>query len=657
MYSPAKYQPYRKKYWPAIEQFFGELPPPLFEQGVLLKNNLALRYSDTGQFGDILAREQDLPLLYLHFWLLDDLHVPGSPNLIALREHIFQAMFFAFAAVHLREAMLDAGRGFDSHFLFLGQLLTQQAEAHLAHLFPATSPFWNYHHAIWRNYAEAALAGHSSQLNNSTDEIPAPLADKWAFTKIPVAAVAIEAGREAALPGLSRLVDRLNTIYQILRNISTVRRDVMQRKYTYPLLRTMRAAGIDPNQPVAPERILGALLLTDTVGLLCRECLSLLDECHGIAQGFKLETFVDYFAVVRQSINDVMSLFSLKAGPSTQEPKRQIRHAFFVPHIDALPVALQLAEEYLLADLTFRDSWEVQRGLVPNPSTLTAKAFPVGLITEILCRCGHCLPEQVEQIFEMLRASGFCYYEDYPALPPDADDLGLLLRLCQYSGEDALETHQEMLAGPLRWMKSSRLPTAEIPVWFNQNEDAGDDSPSILVWGNSCATTETNLLLGLIDFDWEGYQQIIQESALSILDRFLVSGFGATLYYAPAYILWAKFNLMARLSTRAIQPGLRDKIAQTVPLLVERFEIEAHRSRTTAQAAALLTLAGFHHPAAKNVDPGWVEMLLKQQRHDGSWPGEALFLIPHRRGTAWYASNIMTTAFCYWALKTFSEEQ
>ncbi|RME98920.1 MAG: hypothetical protein D6768_16180, partial [Chloroflexi bacterium] len=69
----------RNHWFPVVEQFFGTLPPPLFETGVLLKNNLAIRFSDSGEFRDILLRRHDLPLLRLPGWLLDDRGVPESP--------------------------------------------------------------------------------------------------------------------------------------------------------------------------------------------------------------------------------------------------------------------------------------------------------------------------------------------------------------------------------------------------------------------------------------------------------------------------------------------------------------------------------------------------------------------------------------------------
>jgi hypothetical protein len=49
---------------------------------------------------------------------------------------------------------------------------------------------------------------------------------------------------------------------------------------------------------------------------------------------------------------------------------------------------------------------------------------------------------------------------------------------------------------------------------------------------------------------------------------------------------------------------------------------------------------------------GWVTLILKQQRYDGSWPGEPLFVTPTRGElAAWYSSATVTTAYCYQALR------
>ena len=62
-------QRYRKAvdaYWPAVDSFFDELPGDLYRQSRLLRENMAVARSTTGEFHDILRRPHDHPLLHYH---------------------------------------------------------------------------------------------------------------------------------------------------------------------------------------------------------------------------------------------------------------------------------------------------------------------------------------------------------------------------------------------------------------------------------------------------------------------------------------------------------------------------------------------------------------------------------------------------------------
>jgi len=53
-----------------------------------------------------------------------------------------------------------------------------------------------------------------------------------------------------------------------------VRRDLFRGVMTYPILRTMMAAGMPLQAPVVPEQVLGAMLLTGSVRTICQESLA-----------------------------------------------------------------------------------------------------------------------------------------------------------------------------------------------------------------------------------------------------------------------------------------------------------------------------------------------------------------------------------------------
>jgi len=653
----AKYQPKRDQYWPEVEQFFDSLPPNLFCQSVLLKNNLATFYSNTGQFKDILRREQDQPLLYLHFWLLDDFQIPNSDHRTALERRLFLAMVFNFATVYTHETILDKGSNFDPTFQYLAQALTQQADFHLAQLFSGESAFWQYHRTYWAEYTEASLVGSADRRPVTAEAATR----KMAYNKISVAAVATGTRHAVHLPQLEAMMDRFNFIVQTLTDISTIRRDLARRHFTYPLARTLTEAGIEPHQPVEPKRLLGALVLTGTVGKICEECLSALAECRAAATLLSLPTFNTYFDIVEGLVGEVREMFDVRAKPrmssesTDPEPPRRM---LFAPAVDTAPKVIEMAEGYLLADPTFRESWEVQRRGTFGVPEMTAKAFPAGLIVEILCRHGHDMAAAVDEIFQTLQATGFRYF-DFPDIPPDADDLGLLLRLFPYSRQQA--AHRDILKTPLRWLDENVGRSGEIPVWFTRQTDFDDsDRQSTALWGQTCVTVEANLLLGLLDYDGIGYQAVIEKSARSILERWINRGLSATLHYVPLYSLWVGFELIARLAAGPLQTVLRNRLDPATQILTERLEIEAGRNFITPQDAAFLTLACLSDEApvaARGLfSPRWIDILCKSQRYDGSWAGEPLYGTPTRgEFAAWYNSRPVTTAFCYHALKRDQE--
>jgi hypothetical protein len=688
----AKYQPQRDQYWPEVDRFFGNLPPGLFRQAVLLKNNLATFYGDTGRFEDILRRKQDPPHLYLHFWLLDDLRWPASAGRTALERELFLATVFNVAAVYTRQTILDEGSNFDPTFQFLAQTLTQQADYHLARRFSGESTFWPHHQIYWGEYVEASLATADGRPQTAETS-----AAQLAYSKIPAAAVLIAAGQAAVLPQLEAILDRLNFIWQSLADISTLRRDLARRRFTYPLARALAEAGLELHQPVEPARLLGALVLTGVIRQICEECVAALAECRATATALGLPTFVAYFEVVEGLVGEIRKMFDIRTkqdtssksaapvassiGVWTRAPTRSAgdafrtptfhprkytdenedttekpRPLFFAPAVDTLPTVIEMAEGYLLADPTFRESWEVQRRGAFGAPEMTAKAFPAGLIVEILCRHGHDMAAAVDWIFQTLRATG-CRYFDFPGMPPDADDLGLLLRLFPYSRSQA--PHRDILQTPLRWLEENVGQSSQIPVWFTRQADyhpSAGQPPAL--WGQSCLTVEANLLLGLLAYGETGYRALIELSARSILARWINQGLSANRHYVPLYSLWVGFELLAKLAAGPLRTTLSDRLDRAAQSLTERLEMETKRVSVTPQDAALLTLAclsAASPDAAKNLfTPRWLTILCQSQRYDGSWAGEPLYGTPTRgEFAAWYASRPVTTAFCYQALKNY----
>jgi hypothetical protein len=641
-----KYQPQRDQYWPMVEQVLASLPPPLFRQTVLLKDNLATFYTHSGRVQDILSRPHDPPLLYWHFWLLDDLEIAAR---LGLDRELFLGMVFTFASVYTQETILDEGSNFDSSYMLLAQVLQRQAGIHFHHLFPTGSPFWSYSQKYWAEYATAILAPPPLQVAEAFLLLP----EKLAFSKLSVAAAAIGVGQAHLLPRLEPLLDGLNVILQLLRELSTLRRDLARQVYSYPILKTLETAGLDPHQALSPEQILGALVLTGSMTQVREACLTQLTSCREIAVALKLPTFEAYTKTLEGLVEEIFGLFSLKPKKATgmNTPK-----AIFVPSMETLPTVIQMAEGYLLSDLSFRESWEVQRRGIFGLSEMIGQAFPMGLIVELLCAQGHVLTEPINTIFSTLQQAGFRYYP-HPHLPPDTDDLGLLLRLYPYSPQPAL--HREMLQAPLNWLQESLRQTGEIPVWLETGVTAPEQQPPVALWGHRCAAVEANLLLGLIAYDALEYKEIIERGVASLNERWSSRGLSATAHYVPAYSLWVTWELLAKLPPALSERDgeSREQFQQTIFHLLER---EAARSRLSPQEAAFLILAcltggtGLEEKLQMLLRPAWPLRLYQSQRYDGSWAAEPLYGTPTRgEFSAWYSSRLVTTAFCYHALKRY----
>jgi hypothetical protein len=666
-----------------VESYFGHLPPELFRQGVLLRHHLAHRYSDTGQFADILSRPTDPPWLYLHFWLLDDWEFPEGAARQALERRLLLAMVALFCATSVHDAILDDDSAFDAGFRGLERALSDAAASQLAALFPPAAPFWDHHRAFMAasSQAMAKPAPQALQFSaKSFKETAGPadpasledyerhLADRLAWVKIPAAAVALHGGgpRASRLAPLLDLLDRVSVIHQIWHEVLAVRRDAHRGFRSYPIARAMREAGLEPSARVPPERLLGALVLTGAMSRLARECLAQLDECRASAHALDLPTLAAHLAAVAVPFHELDDLFSMGGAPRPAARLGPTRLSFADPH-DSLAEALAMAEGYLLADRTFRESWEVQRRGVFGSTEVIGRVFAPGLILELLRQHRADLAGEVSALLDRMAVDGYRYYP-YPGLPPDADDLGLALRLCPYAAGQA--RHRQQLERPLRWMAANILETGQIACWFTRGVD-GLEVEALSLWGQACATVEANLLLGLLAHDAAAHRAVIEASAAQWLDRWQASGLGANALYVSSCALWTALRLVHALADAPQLHALRARVDRVREIVAERVREEAGRV-AAPQEAAFMTMICLQRPApaltpdqwkargpddsslASLFDPDWIRLLLKRQRYDGGWMGEPLFVTPTRaEAPAWYASHSVTTAYCYHALRVY----
>ncbi|MCF2151395.1 hypothetical protein IQ276_034275 [Desmonostoc muscorum LEGE 12446] len=635
--------------WLIVEQFFLELPSSLSRRALLLKNSLTVQYGETGCLQDILSRDGDYPWLSLPIWLLKDWFIHANTQRFLLEKYLLPPSFYNFAAVYLQEQIQDEASFFDVADISLVDALQQQTLFHFQQILGEDSEFWSFNQQLWADYqtAVATMQQHQKTPNQFTPDLLQHHTAQLSPANIPVIAAAIAIDRTNQIPSLLQLMNCLNHIHQMRRDILAIRRDIMRGCYTYPIVRVMQAGDIPLSAKPTPEKLLGAMILTGAIATIGKECLEKLETAKILAQQLMLPSWLQYCDRLEVVLNELIALFSLK---NLGKPLASSSNSF-IPYIDSLNVAIAAAEQYLLSDLTFRESWDVQRFTLPQKSEVLARAFPMGLIVEILSTHGHNLSSQVAEIFQLLERHHFCYYET-DGLPPDTDDLGLLLRLYQYSAQP--ETHQAILQRPLGWLVQNILPSGEIPVWLTQGID---HAQGFLVWGKSCLAVEINALLGLIAYDWSAYEKLIENSFLNLCQRLIQSGFSGLSHYEPAYCLWGFFQLLTQLETKPISKTVQIQIQQVTPILLQRLQQEIERCSPSPQEAAFFILSCLSHPLAKSLlNHSWIQHLLKHQRYDGSWTDEALYPTVHRgRQVVWYSSRTVTTAFCYHALRIYQK--
>jgi len=611
------------RFWNSLEVEFDSLPPNLYRQSRLLRQNLGIAYSSTGGLRDILREPDASPILHQHLWMLDDQAVPDGPQRRLAEEHLFRAAFYTLAHGHLSDKALIG----DSQPLALGAWLLQQMSAELATVVAKDSAFWTRDRQRWESYWEATLAIRDPTYG-STD------AELWSIqtarsTPGAAAPLAVAATRKSSdLDQIEILLDHLGLVGMVRVELAGMMRH-LAHGFISPTVRWMVAQlGMDLTEPPGAEVIVGEIVLGGAMEPMIELCRSHLQEAEMLASELQLPTFVMYAQHLTATLDKSGIRARPKGAPVSTGPS-------------TLQTPTQMAAGFLLADPTMREAWEVHRWGLLGAVEMSAQ-FPAGLILEILAGHGLEMTELIDGFFRSTEGKRLAYY-DHPVARPfvESDTLGLLLRLYKYSGQS--ERNGKIVDEYLELLHKRVRPDGRLPVWLVER----DQAPA-MVLGEGCGTIEANLLLGLLDYQPHEHMSLIMPAAHRLLDDYVTRGASINVNYPHPYTRAVLAELIDRLEI------LDSEITELAPARRRlRAEISraAHQARITPQEAACLVWSCSRPDLADLIQDSWNTTITRTQSFDGGWAGEPFFFAPATGGrTMWYSSRLLTTALCFHAL-------
>jgi hypothetical protein len=631
------------EWWGDLDRLLAALPPTLFRQVKLLEYDLALRYSQAGQFHDVFRGVDQPPVLSVATWLLDDLDIPSGAARDATERRLFRASVLLAARVGTVEGLRDPGGFTTDDRVGLVQWLSERASAEFARVVPSTSSFWEAHAAIAAEEANRLAAVFEP--NPAADPVDEPEALPASPFSAPLRLVAVAAlaavERDELASRVAEMLDGVARAYQVIADLASMQRDLQLGLVTYPTAVIARAAHIALRPAPRPEVILGAMAVTGSLGPILDAAAGRLRSARETAIELHLPTFSAFLSEAAAHVEARLAGSTIgQPGHGTVRTASAVRRSTPI-----LPQALAMARAFLLADPTHRESWEMHReGMLGRAEV--ASRFPVGLILEILCRHGMEVTDRIDAFLDFTVGNGFRYY-DHPRSGIDSDTIGIFLRLRPHGTPN--RDHDGPLNRVLACLERNVEEADAIPVWVNGCEGNAARAPDIVALGEGCGTVAAHLLLGVVPLRSQG-AATVTVGAGNLLERIGSIGLAANVNYPPLYALGVFLRLVRLLEDPKSHAALKSvDVARKV--LAAEVERAVSIGPRTAQDAALLMVSCLEAQREDLIDQAWLVRVLKQQRFDGSWIGEPFAAAPNRgRSVSWYSSTLLTTALCYDAL-------
>jgi hypothetical protein len=643
----------RERLWPGVQELLSGLPPSLSGQVKLLEYDLALRYSPSGQFRDIFLGPDQFPLLSIASWLMEDLALETGNKRERAERRLFRAAFLVAARTHAMRSVLDATSFYDSEQVALLQFLSERSVAELSRIVPPGSRSWEAQEAIALDGLEEMLVQRQIPLASlALDGPEACLNARWSSPGKTLALATLTVGRRLdAAPLVNVLLDEVASAFEIKSDLLSIHADLLAGRPTYPIAFVARAAGLSLDPWPDATLVLGALVATGSADSMIDAAISRLREGRQLAVDLGLATFAEYLLDVAAGLEERRPRLahhrgtSADAGAGAASPPPLI-----VLAQPTVPKALEMAEGFLLADPTFRESWESHReGMFGSREV--ASHFPAGLILEVLSAQGLQVSTHIDAFLAFTWGNQFRYY-DHPMSHIDSDTLGVYLRLIPRA---ASAGEGQAPAPVLACLERDVAAMGRVPVWIKNCEGSPRDRPYMLDLGEGCGTVAAHLLLGLLMHAPDRYGATIERGSLHLLEQIGDAGLRANVNYPPAFALAVFGRLIAGLEASTVgffRGRAKRAVDKAMGVLALELDRAIARSVRTPQQAALLTTACLQMKRSEKVDPSWRTTILKGQSFDGGWIGEPFAAAPNRgNAVTWYSSRLLTSALCYDALK------
>ncbi|WP_438028050.1 hypothetical protein [Sorangium sp. So ce233] len=312
---------------------------------------------------------------------------------------------------------------------------------------------------------------------------------------------------------------------------------------------------------------------------------------------------------------------------------------------------LRAAVAFLLEAAPWPESWELQRfGVLGSREQPVGHWFVRATILMALIEIGDVgrdVRADAAALLDEIPAGELRYFGDFRELPPDADDLAIILQLIAATGaaRERAETWIEV-------MLANVGDDGVVPTWFYRGP-AGPTTPGAAWAGDDCSAVRLNLLAGLLSFDATRFARLIDANARRVLDAASTDGIQGACFYDGSYTDLA-FLRFARLY-RQHQEGSLDapraaEIATVEAAVLSRMlgsqRLDGGFGTPLCTAACLEGAAMTAAPDPLLIERG-LRYLGERQLVDGSWPAEPLYRTPMKHGReGHHQGRALTTALC-----------